>query len=51
MFLNVLDDDTINDPVIITLPSISVSPIIFTPVLAIVCSPASTMLIVPNIDE
>ena len=51
MFLNVFDEDTINDPVIITLPSISVSPIIFTPVLTGISALASTMLIVPNIDE
>ena len=51
MFINVLDEDIINDPVILTLPSILVSPIIFTPVLTGASSLASTMLIVPNIDE
>ena len=51
IFLNVLDEDIISEPVIVTLPSISVSPIIFTPVLTGTWLPASTMLIVPNIDE
>ena len=50
MFLNVLDEDTINDPVIVTLPSISVSPIIFNPVLTGTSSLASTMLISPAIS-